>query len=68
MLDETMDDPLSTQLPLTWRGNIEDPDTIAAFFGILRREFPMEETILACQCLVELANCRMSLFKSKDSR
>lgn len=72
LLNETLDEPSSTNIPTAWRDSIEDPATLKNLFRILAAEIHNQQSTLlkmkACQCLGHLANTRHSLFESTDKR
>jgi hypothetical protein len=68
-LNETLDDPTSTNVPTSWRPIIAETDsTVLDLFSILKTNLPNKVKILACQCISHLVNCRHSLFEGVEAR
>lgn len=72
LLNETLDDPSSTNLPSSWKEFVEKPETVANLFRIIKTNIPHETQqsikMKACQCLQHLANIRHSLFENSETR
>lgn len=68
LLNETLDDPTSTNVPTSWRPIITETSTLQDLFTLLRVGTPVQVKSTACQCIAHLANCRHSLFDNVESR
>ncbi len=72
LLNETLEDPTSTNVPSSWRPLIaEKPETVRNLFLVLKQEYQREGERIkkhACMCLAHLVNTRQSLFENQDQR
>jgi|694.fasta_scaffold124720_1 hypothetical protein len=72
LLNETLDEPCSTNIPSSWCPYITQPETIKNLFRILEADIRSEKStpikVKASQCLAHLANVRHSIFESCENR
>jgi len=68
MLNETLDDPMSTNVPTAWRAFLESGECMVDLFQLFSVDLPDKQELMqkiktkTCQCLALLANVRHSLF------
>ena len=76
-VDESTEDVGTIQIPSSWRGRIEDPDTLEMFFEYYRNAaansaYQNSNSVVlsrSClECLVKMASVRRSLFSSEVER
>mgnify|MGYP001089121822 CR=1 FL=1 len=67
MIDESVDDAGTVQLPTSWRSMFDDGSVIAMFFEAYARLPPMFSS-QAMECLVLVASFRRALFNSDAER
>ena len=72
LLNETLDDPITTNIPSSWAPFIEQPSTLQNLFRVLTAEIRNQQStpikMKASQALQHLACVRHSLFESTDKR
>ena len=72
LLNETLDDPITTNIPSSWAPFVEQPATVRNLFRVLSAEIRNEQStsikIKAAQALQHLACVRHSIFESTDKR
>ena len=70
LLNETMDDPVTTNVPSSWANFIVKEETVANLFRVISANFSFNLAIKskAAQALQHLACVRHSLFDSTDTR
>jgi hypothetical protein len=72
LLNETLEDASCTNVPVTWRALLLDPQSTAvkSLFAVIGLQSAglTEQKVAACQCLAHLANIRCSIFETQETR